>query len=279
MKYVEVKFEVNPIQPVREILVSDLADIGFESFVDFETGVSAFVPIKYFDNSKVEALVKELKAIGEISYQATELEEKNWNAVWESEYETVEVDNRCIVLAPFHKVKSGSFDYQVVINPKMSFGTGHHETTYLMLSYLLDAKVEKANVLDMGSGTGVLAILAAHMKANTVRAIDIEDWAFENTIENAKLNNVEINVEKGDSTVINGGKYDLILANINKNVLLADMHIFNNALAPEGTLFLSGFFVTDIPELEKHASSLGLNLIEQRARNSWASLKLSKRLI
>lgn len=276
MKYVEVKFEVNPIQPVREILVSDLADIGFESFVDFETGVSAFVPIVDFNKSKVESIVENLSAIGELSFQFTELEEKNWNAVWESEYETVEVEKRCIVKAPFHIIEPGTFDYEVIINPKMSFGTGHHETTYLMLSYLLDEKVEGAQVLDMGSGTGVLAILAAQMKAAKVRAIDIEDWAFENTIENAKLNNVEIDVEKGDSTAIKGGKYDLILANINKNVLLADMHIFNRALAPNGSLFLSGFFETDIPELVDFAETLGLILMEQRTRNNWASLKLVK---
>ncbi len=276
MKYVVVKFQVNPIQPVREILVSDLADIRFESFEDFDTGVSAYIPIVDYDIDKVETIVKELGEIGDITFDATELEEKNWNAVWESEYETVEVENRCIVLAPFHKVEAGKFDYEVIINPKMSFGTGHHETTYLMLSYLLDAGVDGARVLDMGSGTGVLAILAAQMKATTIRAIDIEDWAFENTIENAKLNNVEIDVEKGDSTAIKGGKYDLILANINKNVLLADMHIFQDALAADGNLFLSGFFVTDIPELEKHANSLGLILVEQRTRNNWASLKLSK---
>lgn len=276
MKYIEVKFETTPLEPIREILISELADIEFESFQDTENGVEAYVQQPLFSEEKLKQIIDVLKSLGTISYEVTELEEKNWNEVWESEYETVEVDNRCIVLAPFHEIDKSKYTYPIIINPKMSFGTGHHETTFLMLSFLLDMPVECRKVLDMGSGTGVLAILAALMKANHVDAVDIEDWAYENTLENAALNNVHLNVEKGDVSAIKSTGYDIILANINKNVLLADMSKYNEVLTQDGVLFLSGFFETDIAELTAHAEGIGMKVIGQKTRNNWASLKLSK---
>lgn len=276
MIYNKVTFELEPVEPLREIIVSDLADIGFESFVDAESGVEAYVPQPDFSLEKLNEIVSENSHIGSIQFKVEEMEDKNWNAVWESEYETVAVDKRCIVVAPFHQIDKSEYDYVVTINPQMSFGTGHHATTYLMLSYLLDANVKDKDVLDMGSGTGVLAILAKKLEANKVHAIDIEQWAYDNTIENAELNNTQLNVDKGETSLIKGLKYDLILANINKNVLLADMGRFKDALNDEGSIYLSGFFDTDIAELEAKANSLQMNVVEKRIKDNWAALKLSK---
>lgn len=275
MIYNKVSFELSPIEPLREIIVSDLADIGFESFVDTDDGVEAYVPQPDFSEEKLKAVVSENSSIGTIQFEVEEMEDKNWNAVWESEYETVAVDKRCIVVAPFHQIDNTEYDHVITINPQMSFGTGHHATTYLMLSYLLDAGVNDKDVLDMGSGTGVLAILAKILGANKVHAIDIEQWAYDNTIENAALNNTQLIVDKGETSLIKGLKYDLILANINKNVLLADMRRFKEALNDGGIIYLSGFFDTDIAELEAEANSLQLEVVEKRVKDNWAALKLS----
>lgn len=275
MIYNKVTFELNPIEPFREIIVSDLADIGFESFVDIDGGLEAYVPQPDFSEEKLKEVISENSSLGTIQFKVEEMEDKNWNAVWESEYETVAVDKRCIVVAPFHDVNKDEYEHVITINPQMSFGTGHHATTYLMISYLLDANVKNKDVLDMGSGTGVLAILAKVLGANQVHAIDIEQWAYDNTIENAALNNTQLIVDKGEATLIKGLKYDLILANINKNVLLADLGHFKEALKDGGVIYLSGFFDTDIAELEAKAKSLQLELLEKKVKDNWAALKLS----
>jgi ribosomal protein L11 methyltransferase len=275
MIYNKVTFELNPIEPFREIIVSDLADIGFESFVDIDGGLEAYVPQPDFSEEKLKEVISENSSLGTIQFKVEEMEDKNWNAVWESEYETVAVDKRCIVVAPFHDVNKDEYEHVITINPQMSFGTGHHATTYLMISYLLEANVKNKDVLDMGSGTGVLAILAKVLGANQVHAIDIEQWAYDNTIENAALNNTQLIVDKGEATLIKGLKYDLILANINKNVLLADLGHFKEALKDGGVIYLSGFFDTDIAELEAKAKSLQLELLEKKVKDNWAALKLS----
>lgn len=276
MNYWVYRFEINPVKPFDDILTGELADLGFESFVSQPNGLEAFIPAEDNGsevNSRVNSIAEQLGC--EISFQREQIEDENWNAVWESEYPVVEVERKCLVRAPFHQT-SGDYDLEIVIEPQMSFGTGHHQTTFMMLSLLLNLDVENKGVLDMGSGTGVLAIAAAMKGAKVVKAVDVESWAFENTLHNACLNDVQIDVEKGDVRAIEEERFDLILANINKNVLLQDMKAYVDALEGKGSILLSGFFQTDVPDIIGQAENCGMKMVNQMDKEGWAALHLSK---
>ncbi len=274
MKYWVYRFQINPLKPFDDILTGELAELGFESFVNNANGLDAYIS-EQEDLSGIPQVISGIQALADIQFERELIEDENWNAKWESEYPVVEVGKKCIVRAPFHEADE-RFDLEIVIEPQMSFGTGHHQTTYMMLTFLLDSDVTNRSVLDMGSGTGVLAIAAAKRGAKFVKAIDIESWAYQNTVHNAGLNHVQVDVEKGDVSAIKQHCFDLILANINKNVLLRDMKAYCDALETNGELMLSGFFQTDVSEIQSAAEQCGMKMVNQIDREGWAALYFSK---
>lgn len=275
MNYIKVDFTIRPPEPFRDILIASLSEAGFESFMETETGLQAFIAESSFDRTFLDEMNLLKNDLAVVSYNIETIAEQNWNAAWESDFHPIEVGDQCRIRAPFHA--SRDVHYEIIVAPKMSFGTGHHETTWLMMKQMLDLNINGKSVLDMGTGTGVLAILAAKMGAAEVVAIDNDDYAFENALENVALNQpVDIAVEKGAADQINGRTFQVILANINKNVLLHDMQTFTDALEKEGKLLLSGFFESDVTDLVRKAESCGLRLHRKSEKNHWAVLELQK---
>lgn len=277
MDYIAYTFTCNPLKPLSEILIAQLADIGFESFEDKPEGVAGYIPENLHKPASVESVVKNLSGVGIITYTSEHIPDQNWNALWESEYPVVTIGKQCIVRAPFHEITPGEYALDIQINPQMSFGTGHHETTYLVLSMLLQMDVENKTLLDMGSGTGVLAIGAKKLGAGRVDAIDSEEWAYKNTIENVALNDVDIHVQKAEIIPQESPVYDVILANINKNVLIMLMPQFKNHLKTGGKLVLSGFFKTDLEAIQTEAENHDFRLEQKETKNSWLALKFNKK--
>lgn len=275
MNYIEYDFKINPIEPGNEILIAELGDLGFESFVENEQGILAYIQQTEWNNQLLDAVQILNSAEFSITYTYKIIEQVNWNEEWEKNFNPIEVDGRVSIRAPFHT--NPMLTYDIVIEPKMSFGTGHHETTHMMIQHLLEIDLIDKKVLDMGSGTGILAIFTEMRGATEIDAIDIDNWCFENAIENLERNNCQfINVYKGDVGLLNNKNYDIIIANINRNVLLADMHQYANCLNKNGMLLLSGFYTQDIDVLVNETATYGLQLISQKERNNWASLKLIK---
>lgn len=278
MNYIEYTFNVNPKHPFTDILVAQLAEIGFESFCETDTGVQAYIQ-EASHEAEMLAKVAIINEPGEstIEFKKQIIPEQNWNSLWESNFDPVKVGMECIVRAPFHEKHPG-FKFDIVIDPKMSFGTGHHDTTMLMIEEILKLNMARKRVLDMGCGTAVLAILAAKMDAEKIVAIDNEEWAYKNAMENCAANNCrQILVIHGNSTHIPNNSFDYIFANINKNVLIADMESYYNHLSTDGRLLISGFFIHDIPQLKNHAEGLGLKLLTQVESNSWACVVFEKK--
>lgn len=271
MDYIEVTFEINPLHPFDDILTTDLAAMGFESFINSDSGLLSYIQKVDFNTAALKTLIEQYnKGDCKITYEQKTIPAQNWNAAWESNFDPIDVDGICCVRAPFHE-KNAGFTYDILIEPKMSFGTGHHETTYMMLHQLLQQNVKDRAVLDMGCGTSVLAILAAKLHAKSVLAIDNDSWSYENSIENCALNNCpDIAVKLGDAALLQGHKFDIILANINRNILLNDMKQYVASLAPQGEVLISGFFDVDAPALIAHAATLGLNMKQKLVKNSWA---------
>ncbi|MGL4598872.1 MAG: 50S ribosomal protein L11 methyltransferase [Bacteroidia bacterium] len=274
MDYIELTFRLSPRLPAADILVCELADLGFESFVDTPTGFQAFIAADHWDQTAVSACIIEHAALGEIHWEQKHVPAQNWNAVWESEFQPVLVGDSCVIRAPFHPKPEG-VTFDLIIQPQMSFGTGHHETTFLMVQKLLTMDLVGRSLMDYGSGTGVLAILAALRGAAPVSAIDIEENAVLNARENAANNNVAfISVEQGDKSRLSGLMFDVILANINRNVLLDSFQACAQSLNSGGHLLLSGFFHTDIPALETAAAVHGFSKSDEARKSEWALLHL-----
>lgn len=275
MNFTVLNFSIAPLDPFRDILFGELSEIGFDGFEDTEKGLLAYISEDRFDASLIKSLrVMQNKAL-QISYTTEIIAEQNWNADWESDFEPIEVTKDCYVRAPFHP--SRNLPYEIVIEPKMSFGTGHHETTWLVLRQMLDIDFEGKTVLDMGAGTGVLAILASKLEAKEVLALDVDEWAYKNAIENTSMNGaVNITVEKGGFERIKQRTFHVILANINKNVLLQFMSVLSKCLEPSGILILSGFFEKDIADLRSRAEKNGLVERTKATKNDWALLQLMK---
>lgn len=279
MDYVEVTIDLQPRDPWAEVLIAELAELGFESFVETTTGIQAFAPVTIGSVDELLATTS-LQLNTEVAFTKTEtiIPHQNWNAQWEADFEPVEVDNRLVILAPFHDASVYEGRQQIIIQPQMSFGTGHHQTTYLMSQYLLDMNSVPAKVLDMGTGTGVLAILAEKLGATDILAIDIEPWSVENTVENAARNSCKhIRTATGDSDLITETDFGLILANINKNILKKQLPIYHGAMVPQGILLLSGFFVTDVAEMIELGEELGFEHLETVEKETWAAVKLLKK--
>lgn len=276
MNYYEYTFTVTPVEQGNEVLIAQLGELAFESFVENETGVQAYIQEQDNNFNEVNEIVNDLSAEFSIVFNYKLIPQQNWNAQWESEFEPVIVSDSCIIKAPFHAVEQ-HYTHQVIIMPQMSFGTGHHNTTWLMCNALLNNVPTNANVLDMGCGTGVLAILAQQLGATKVDAIDIDEWSVNNTIENCALNAITtINVWQGNASTIIDATYNIILANINKNILKADAITYYNHLASKGIIYLSGFFTTDVEELTQHYTQCGFVIDAYTHKDEWAQLSFTK---
>jgi len=273
--YLEFNFNISPISPGAEILVAQLGEIGFESFVETESGVTAYIQNQDWDSEKLEHIQILQSTDFEITYSINKIKQTNWNAEWEKNFQPITVDGLVTVRAPFHK--KPDTDYDIIIEPKMSFGTGHHETTHMMIQYILSNDVIDKKVLDMGCGTGVLAILAEMKGAAQIDAIDNDNWCYINSLENVQRNNCKkINVLEGDASLLNDKQYHVVIANINRNILLQDISIYASCLDENGILLLSGFYNDDIPIIMAECQIHGLNLVKTLEQNNWVALKFEK---
>jgi|5_EtaG_2_1085323.scaffolds.fasta_scaffold00025_24 ribosomal protein L11 methyltransferase len=276
MNYIQFLAKVSPLVMGREILVAELAEIGFESFVDTEDGFEAYIQEADFDESNIEQISLLSNEEFEIEYTINKIAQQNWNEQWEKSFDPIFVDEKCMIRAPFHEKPTGNV-IDIIVEPKMSFGTGHHETTHLIVSRLLNLDLIDKTVLDMGCGTGILAILAKKRNCGKVLAIDNDEWAYTNSVENCERNNVDIEVVLGDVNQIESNKFDVIIANINRNILLRDMYFYADALNINGVLLLSGFFSIDKEVLTEEANKLGLTLIFENTKNEWTMLEFVKK--
>jgi ribosomal protein L11 methyltransferase len=277
MEYVELELKLEPFTPWNEVLVALLSEIDFESFQEIDSKLMAYIQKDLFQKEALDEILNDLKNRPDLilSNQINFIEQQNWNAVWESQFEPVFIDNQLQILAPFHDLNE--FKGQtIIIEPKMSFGTGHHQTTFLMCKEMFELNFENTKVLDMGSGTGVLAILAEKLGASEIHAFDIEPWSVENCEDNSIKNQcIRIKSFLGDIDKVNGS-FDYILANINKNVLKNQMKHYAEMLRASGILLLSGFFQSDTEELKDFASNNSLTFIHMKEKEGWAMLKFKK---
>ncbi|MFN3969516.1 50S ribosomal protein L11 methyltransferase [Flavobacterium sp.] len=270
--YLGYHFSVEPKELGSEILIAELGEKPFESFIETDNGFSAYIQKDLWTEDILNDIYLLTSPEFTISYTIEEIDQVNWNEEWEKNFEPIDVDGKCHVRAPFHPKTDAEFD--IVIEPKMSFGTGHHETTHMMIQHLLETNVEGMKTLDMGCGTAILAILAEMKGAQPIDAIDIDNWCYLNSIENAERNNChEITVYEGDAELLKGKKYDLIIANINRNILLNDMQQYVDCLNKNGILLLSGFYTEDIPFIDASCTEKGLTYVKKFERNHWVSLK------
>lgn len=271
MNYIEYKIEARDEQQA-EILIAELADAGFESFSEFDPETRT-VDCYVLKSEEQPETIAEI--LGDVKYSRTEIEQRNWNAEWESSFEPIEVDDRCYIRATFHEPRA--VEHEIVITPKMSFGTGHHPTTHLVVEFMLDENFDTMQVLDMGSGTGILAILAAQRGAVVVDAIDIDEWAYVNCLENIQLNGVQSVVCPilGDASAVDK-QFDAVLANINRNILLRDMPVYQAHLREGGMLIVSGILEFDVDAIVSRAAELGLRVERQKNRQGWAAIKFIK---
>ena len=277
--YLKLDIKFTPLLPAREVAIAWLSELDFEVFEPTDEGLTAYIPEQFVGKSELLDVKMRLMGLAEVVWSESIVKTRNWNAEWEANYEPVYVGERAIVRAPFHSLpeKPGKDFLDVVIVPHMSFGTGHHDTTLLMMHTLLDIEVKGMTVLDMGCGTGVLAIAALKLGAASVLAIDIEEGAYTNTIENAELNGFSVDdslvVVCGDASNLSGTRInDVILANINRNILVQDMSYYDNVLSPGGQIALSGFFVGDVPVLQRVIEGLGWRVEEVKDSEGWACI-------
>lgn len=269
MDFIELRITVD--STYVDIVMAELAEIGYDTFLETEQGVHAYISASRFEEAALQEIGQKYIVFTDMQYQFSTLEKKNWNEEWERNYQPIRISNQCLVRASFHQVDE-SFAYEIVINPKMSFGTGHHETTALMLENQLTVLHTRKRVLDVGCGTGILAIMAAKLGASAVHAVDTDEWAVENARENVALNGFsDITVQQGTiQDMATPDQYDIILANINRNVLLEEIYGYARLLAQHGKLLLSGFYATDMPDIEQVAFTQGLIKQSVQTKNLWA---------
>ena len=273
--YLEFQFKISPLQPGSEILIAELGYAGFESFVENEDGITAYIQSEEYTDEMLEDIQILESDEFEISFTSKEIEQVNWNSEWEKNFNPIIVADKCSVRAPFHE--KPDTEYDIVIEPKMSFGTGHHATTHMMLQHILNNDWEGKSVLDMGCGTGVLAILAEMKGAKTLDAIDIDNWCYLNTLENVERNNCKnISVYEGTAELLEGKQYDVVIANINRNILLEDIPTYSKCLSSGGQLFLSGFYTEDVPVIEEVCNKNGLKFENKLVQDNWTAASFIK---
>ncbi|MDO5570341.1 MAG: 50S ribosomal protein L11 methyltransferase [Bacteroidales bacterium] len=279
MNYYEAQIKIKPFsEEAADVISALLGEIGYESFIIEDDVLLAYINEKEYSQDLLKGVLKELPIDVETEYSSKVIEQKNWNEEWEKNYfQPIIIEGRCVIHSTFHK-NIPNAEYDILIDPKMAFGTGHHETTSQMLMEILENDFNNKTVLDMGCGTAVLAILAVMKGAKSARAIDIDDWVCDNANENIKLNNVSsIDVQCGDASLLSDGrKYDIILANINRNILLNDMQFYVKTLNDNGSLYMSGFYEEDLPFITKEAERLGLKLDNYKSKNRWVAAKFIK---
>ena len=274
MRYIEVNLSFNTPSQWNDIFIAFLSDLGYDSFHETDDGLRAYIKSDNFSVEQIDDILKNIQT--DVSYSYKLLENINWNAKWESDFKPVIIDKSCGIRASFHDPLE--VEYEIVITPKMSFGTGHHATTSGMMRAMMNINFSKKNVLDMGCGTSVLAILASKLGANHVTAIDIDEWAFTNSKENLLLNHIKnVDVKQGASNLISG-PYDVILANINRNVLIEDMFVYAKALSEDGILLLSGFYTHDLDIINQKANENMLKLESHASHDNWVTAKFLKRI-
>lgn len=278
MKYFEFTFNTNPCtETVNDVLAAVLGEAGFESFVEREGGLSAYIQQSLCNEETIKNALADFPLPDtRITYSYVEAEDKNWNEEWEKNFfQPIVIGDRCVIHSTFH-TDVPKAEYDIVINPQMAFGTGHHETTSLIIGELLDSELQGKSLLDMGCGTSILAILARMRGAAPCTAIDIDEWCVRNSIENIELNQVtDITVEQGDATALAGkGPFDIVIANINRNILLNDMKQYIACMHPGSELYMSGFYVDDIPVIREEAERNGLSFVHHKEKNRWAAVRL-----
>lgn len=274
MNYIEINF--TNAADLNDVIVAFLSDTDFEMFEEKESGVSAYIPEDKFNEIDLKSIISQIPGNENIHFDISLIKGKNWNKEWESNFEPVVIAGKVFIRAPFHESNS-EYKHEIIIEPKMSFGTGHHSTTALMIELMLETDLKDKSVLDMGCGSGVLAILALQLKANPILAVDFDEWAFENTIENCERNNAaSIEVLKGNVSLIIGRKFDVILANINRNILLADTESYSQSLNKNGILMQSGFLKDDEEVLIKNAAAFELKHLKTVRHDKWSAMLFSK---
>jgi ribosomal protein L11 methyltransferase len=279
MDYYELIFTYDsPVETgvINDILASELGEIGFESFIETGDGLSAYIRETLYDQAILEGSIASFPLENvTIRYTGNYIEGKDWNEEWEKNYfQPISIGKECIIHASFHTVAPG-YTYDIVIDPKMAFGTGNHETTYLMINELLPLDLEGKEVLDMGCGTAVLAILAAKKKAKRVVAVDIDEWAYRNALDNIRINQttgIEV-IVGGAGEIPRLGQFDIVLANINRNILLNDIKAYVSCMKKAACLFMSGFYKEDIPLIEDECKRNGLSLVSYRKKNNWVAVE------
>lgn len=276
MEYTEFDIRLNEVNPYADILVARLNEIEFESYSEVKGGIRAYVQTKLLDTDAAKEILSEISKLTKVSFTINKVEQKNWNAQWESNYSPVVINDSCVIRAHFHN-NFPALKYEIIITPKMSFGTGHHQTTLLMVNEMFNLDLKEKFILDMGSGTGVLAILASKLGARHLIAIDSDEWAFKNAKENSQLNNISnINFIHGDINDIGDTKFDVVLANISRNVILNDIEIYVDQMKDDGEILLSGFLKEDIPLILKKTGQLGLELVVVKNKDKWQMLHLRR---
>jgi ribosomal protein L11 methyltransferase len=273
MDYIEITCTLatdSNVSEVSEILIALLAELGFESFEESDNAVKAYISDSKFNAATLLELTEDYPKLI-MSVDTRRMKQENWNHIWESNFPMTEIAGRVVVFAPFH-ADIPDCEYRICIMPQMSFGTGHHETTSLMIELMLEYDILEKSVLDMGCGTGILAIFAAMKNARTVTAIDIDEWAYHNARENCERNQINhIEILQGDSSLLTNRNFDLILANINRNILLADMTSYVQCLPKGGILQVSGFYTSDFPEITAEATRNGLELTKHLEKKNWVA--------
>ncbi len=279
MQYIKAIFKFNSIEEFQQdLLISDLADLGFDTFEDSESGFTAFVIKENFNEQELKDLLTGYADDFTAIYMLEDVADENWNAEWEKNFSPLIIDDVCYVRATFHEPKP-SYPYEIIIDPKMAFGTGHHQTTTMMMQYILSADLLDKNILDMGCGTGILAILAGKLGAKSLMAIDYDDICYESTIENATLNNI-INLKAlcGSKEVIPDEQYDVIFANINRNILLDQIHRYAEVLKPMGKIFFSGFYLEpDLNMITAECAKYGIRYVDHKQNGDWVAAQFEKK--
>lgn len=276
MEYTEVDIRLKEVNPFVDIIVARLNEIDFESYSEDENGVKAYVQTQLLDENAVKEIISEASKLCELTFSISKVKQENWNQKWESTFEPVVINDKCVIRAHFHQ-PIHDVDFEIIITPKMSFGTGHHETTVLVMNEMFSLDFNNKSVLDMGCGTGVLAILASKLGANSLVGIDFDEWAVKNAEENSVVNSIDnIKYIHGDSDAISDANFDIIIANINRNIILQDIEKYVGAMNEKSEIIFSGFLKEDIPLILDKSDQLGLDLVVSKNKNKWQMLHLKK---